>query len=129
MTVLIWPIGFLGNRRRRRELGAPTGSRIMPWAARFVAWDYALMTVVILAGIASLIVDLEAVAFGLPPALMMLVSLHYFTAGLAAMMAGFAVWAWLKGWWTLIGRLHYTLLVVVAAALTWWQSYWNLLMW
>ncbi len=38
-----------------------------------------------------------------------------------------AVAVWWQGWWTLIGRLHYTVITLVAAALVLWQAYLRIL--
>ncbi len=127
LTMLMWPIGFFGNWSRRRKLESSAGTGALPTVARVVAWAYALLTVLILAGIASLIGDLEAVSFGLPPFLMTLLRLLYVTTALATVMAFFAAVAWWKGWWTRVGRLHYTFVTMAAVLLVWWQWYWRLL--
>jgi hypothetical protein len=46
---------------------------------------------------------------------------------MAAGLPIFAVLAWKDGYWSRLGRMHYTLLTAVVLAFTWWLSYWNLL--
>jgi hypothetical protein len=50
---------------------------------------------------------------------------------IAAVMAlgstAFAVLAWKNGYWSLIGRIHYTLVVLALLAFVWWLNNWNLL--
>ncbi|MCP5095178.1 MAG: hypothetical protein GY943_06470, partial [Chloroflexi bacterium] len=36
-------------------------------------------------------------------------------------------WAWVRGWWKLGGRIHYTLVTLSTFALIWWAWYWQLL--
>jgi hypothetical protein len=39
-----------------------------------------------------------------------------------------AIIAWWKGWWSRIGRLHYTLIALAGLAFTWFLAYWSVLM-
>jgi len=128
-SVVIWPVGFLGNRARRRRLETQPGTGIWPSLARLVAWAQAVLSLLALGGIFVLLSDLESVTFGLPAALELLLRVPYLTTALTGAMLLFAVAAWWRGWWTLIGRLHYTLLTVAAALLVVWQASWRLLVW
>ena len=47
--------------------------------------------------------------------------------GLALVPA--AVWAWKDRWFTIGGRLYYSLLAVTAPIVMWWTAHWNLLGW
>ena len=122
-----WPVGFLGNRRRRLELGSP-GEPGLARAGRLLAWTSALLTLVSLGATAAVLSDFESVTFGMPPALNALLTVPYLTSVLAIGVAVFAVLAWVKGWWTLIGRLHYTLIAAAGLALVWWYAYWNVIL-
>ena len=37
--------------------------------------------------------------------------------------------AWIKGYWTLVGRIHYSGVTLPAAALVWFLAFWKLLGW
>ncbi|MGI6207969.1 MAG: serine hydrolase domain-containing protein [Anaerolineae bacterium] len=126
-AVVAWPVGFLGNRRRRLELGSP-GEPGLARAGRLLAWTSALLTLVSLGATAAVLSDFESVTFGMPPALNALLTVPYLTSVLAIGVAVFAVLAWVKGWWTLIGRLHYTLIAAAGLALVWWYAYWNVIL-
>jgi hypothetical protein len=39
----------------------------------------------------------------------------------------FAVLVWKNKYWTVVGRVHYSLVVLAALAFTWFLSYWGLL--
>ena len=65
--------------------------------------------------------------FETPPALNFLLALSYVLAGLALAILVFAVLAWLRRYWSLGGRIFYSLLAVMALLLTWVLLYWNLL--
>jgi hypothetical protein len=48
-------------------------------------------------------------------------------ATLSASVTFMAIVAWRKGWWGLVGRLHYTLVALAALAILWFEVYWKLL--
>lgn len=126
-TLVIWPVGFLGNRDRRRRLGSQAGSGVWPTLARLVAWVQAALSLVALLGIFMLLSDLETVTFGVPPLMETLMKVPYLTTALLGVMLLFTVAVWWKGWWTLIGRLHYTFITLLAGVLVLWQAYWRIL--
>jgi len=61
------------------------------------------------------------------PMLNALLSLSYVLGALALAMLVFTVLAWVRRYWSLSGRIFYTLLAIMALLLTWWLLYWNLL--
>ncbi|NPV09297.1 MAG: beta-lactamase family protein [Anaerolineae bacterium] len=126
-AVVIWPLGFLGNRHRRLYLGQPPGSTGLPRLARILAWTYALLSSLTLIVTAGILSDLESVTFGAPPVLDVLMQVPYLATVLAAGVVVFAIVAWWRRWWTLIGRLHYALIAAAGVALIWWHAYWNVI--
>jgi hypothetical protein len=38
-----------------------------------------------------------------------------------------AVIAWIRGYWSTLGRLYYSLITLAALAFVWWANYWNLI--
>ncbi|MBI5934833.1 MAG: serine hydrolase [Chloroflexi bacterium] len=46
---------------------------------------------------------------------------------LALALPVFTVLAWVKGWWKISTRVHYTLVALAVFAGIWWAHYWNLL--
>jgi len=41
----------------------------------------------------------------------------------------FVVKAWREGYWSVFGRVHFTLITLAAVAFVWFVNYWNLLGW
>jgi hypothetical protein len=37
--------------------------------------------------------------------------------------------AWKQEYWTLVGRIHYTLVTLAGLGFAWWLNYWNLIGW
>jgi hypothetical protein len=54
--------------------------------------------------------------------------LVWVVAALALGVTFQAVIAWWKGWWSLAGRLHYTVIALAGLSVTWFLAYWSLLM-
>jgi|TARA_B100001964_G_C13739385_1_gene382376 hypothetical protein len=55
--------------------------------------------------------------YGMPGDMHLLLWIPTVQAGLAMLLVGFTIQAWRKQYWSLVGRLHYS--VVVLAALAW----------
>jgi hypothetical protein len=73
--------------------------------------------------------DLNEVTFSVPPLVQLSLRL-----GLAAAIGSIAVvvaavLAWPGNYWTLWGKLHYSLVALMAIAMVWFMNYWNLLGW
>ncbi len=49
------------------------------------------------------------------------------TTALTMVMLVAAVIAWIRGYWSTLGRLYYSLITLTALAFVWWASYWNLI--
>jgi hypothetical protein len=56
-----------------------------------------------------------------------LLTLGVIAAASAALLPGFALFAWREGWWTRGSRPAFTLLTVSAVAFAAWRDYWKLL--
>ena len=80
-------------------------------------------------GLFSLVSHLEAIAFGVPVFLKILLVLPLMAALLAIGVLVFTVLAWKRKYWTVYGRVHYTLVFLAALAFFWFLSFWNLLGW
>ena len=129
-ALIVWPIRFFAGRCKR-SLGSqptPRPARLARWAAAL----FGLLWLVVLLGITSIFIDILP-AFGVPrivfetvPLLNILLSLSYGLAGLALAIMVFAVLAWVWRYWSLGGRIFYTLLALFALLLTWSLAYWNL---
>lgn len=102
------------------------------WLAQLAAWSAGLLS---LGSVAFLLLfigtvsNLEAVVFGLPGWFDYLMLVPWAVAVLTAVMLLLTPVVWVRRYWSLPRRLHYTLLLVAGGAFVWWLSYWNLLVW
>jgi Mn2+/Fe2+ NRAMP family transporter len=65
--------------------------------------------------------------FGLSAGLKAALVIPIITTVLVVAVVVLAVVAWVKGFWRVRGRVHYTLVAAAAAAFVLWLNYWNLL--
>ena len=65
--------------------------------------------------------------YGIPPFFIALPVILLIASGLAVVSVIFTVLAWKNRYWGLLGRVHYTLVTLVALAFVWWLNNWNLL--
>ena len=129
-ALIAWPIGFFIGRRKR-----PATARSTPLPARLARWAaaiFGLLWLTVLLGITSLFIDIlpgfgvPRIIFENPPLLSFLLALSYVLVGLALAILVFAVLAWVRRYWSLGGRIFYSLLALLALLLTWALVYWNL---
>jgi CubicO group peptidase (beta-lactamase class C family) len=121
LSLLIWAVGALVRKRRGRP--KPTG-----WA-RGALWLAIAVAVALVSGTAAFFAAVSDadVAFGPTPALYL--ATGFITVGSIASLAliPVAVGSWINGWFTIGGRILYTLLALTAPYLLWWAVTWNLL--
>lgn len=116
-----WPI--IAFRRRRRLQPTPEANPL----ARFLGWLACLSFVLFAVLLVVALADPMEVAFGLPPLMKQALYLPLFGAVLTAAMFAFAIAAWRGHYWTITGRIHYTLVAIAAVAFLGILHYWNLL--
>ncbi len=112
-----WPL------RRRWWSGETSVARL----ARVATWTASALFLVFLVSLAVVLRDPMEIAFGVPPLLQAVLVIGL--AGTALTLVGpfLAVRSWLRGDWSLGGRVHYSLVVVAGAAFVWFLDHWNLL--
>lgn len=120
-AIFIWPVGwFLGRRRQR-----PRDS-FLARLTRLCAWCLSLLNVVFVVAVMRFF-DPVGVLYGLSAGLKAALVIPIVTTVLAVAVVVLAVVAWVKGFWRVPGRVHYTLVALAAAAFVLWLNYWNLL--
>jgi hypothetical protein len=120
-AIFIWPVGwFLGRRRQRPR--DPLLARL----ARLGAWCLSLLNVVFVVALMRFF-DPVGVLFALSAGLKAALVLPIVTTVLAVAVVVLAVVAWVKRFWRVPGRVHYTLVAAAAVAFVLWLNYWNLL--
>jgi hypothetical protein len=124
VTLIAWPIGAWINSRRGKRAGA---SSVLSRPARWVAAAICVLHTLFIIGIALVTANPFELVYGIPALLHVSLALALLAVVMTAGLLIFAVLAWKDGYWSLLGRMHYTLLTVIVLAFTWWLSYWNLL--
>jgi CubicO group peptidase (beta-lactamase class C family) len=128
-AVLGWAYAFIG-RLIRREKNSNVKAALF---ARLCAAFCALVLLVLFFGLMGIVSDIDP-AFGVPRlffqdsgAMASLLSLTYLAVLATTGMLIFTVLAWLKGFWTLSARIHYSVLTLNALGIIWIMYYMNLL--
>jgi CubicO group peptidase (beta-lactamase class C family) len=120
LSVLIWaPIGLW--IARRFHTSQPTPARLAAWAAGLLS----VFSLGFLIGFSMLFSNPETI-LGLPAWAQLLFLAPWVIAGLAIAMVVCTVAAWARGYWSLPGRIHYTLVTLAALTFVTWLAYWNL---
>jgi CubicO group peptidase (beta-lactamase class C family) len=124
-----WAYASVGRLVRREKSGAARAALL----ARLCAVFFTLVLLILLFGLMGIVSDIDP-AFGVPRlffqdsgAMASLLSLAYLAVLATAGMLVFAFLAWLKGFWTLGARIHYSVLTLSALGIIWIMFYMNLL--
>ena len=112
-VLTVWPIIFVVSRRRR----VPSSTNRLAGPARVIA-AAALLTIV---GFISWVLPGEDTGvvvrnFGYHPSIRLWFIIPYLIAPIAVLVLYLAYRAWRERWWSLLGRVHYSL---VALSLVW----------
>lgn len=98
-------------------------------AARWLAALVSILHLTFLGGLLIVLSDPTVVVFGVPSELKFLLLLPLIAAALTLILMIVALLAWKGGYWSFLGRLHYSLVTLCALLLIWQYNYWNLLGW
>jgi CubicO group peptidase (beta-lactamase class C family) len=128
-ATLGWGYASIGRLIRREKSGAPRTALF----ARLCAVFCGLFILFLVTGLMGIISDIDP-AFGVPRvffqgtgAMSSLLMLPYLVALATVGMLAFTILAWLKRFWTLGARIHYTVLTLSALGVIWILYYTNLL--
>ena len=130
-TLLGWIISYILHKFRKKKRSSSLFSKI----ARFLMILFSLFTVVFFSGLISIFTNINP-AYGVPdiffgiynPVIFnLLLFLPYLMVVLTAVMMVFTVIGWGKKYWTVLGRLHYSVFTVLALGLMWVMFYTNFL--
>lgn len=126
-TTLAWGLSFLSGLRKREP--RPLLARL----ARLVGVSFGLVFVAFLIGFMAIFMDVDPafgvphIFFGRPPDMAFVMTLARIAAGLGAALLLFCALAWVKRYWSVAGRVHYSLLALTGVVLVWVLVYWNFL--
>jgi CubicO group peptidase (beta-lactamase class C family) len=121
VSLVVWPVGALIRKRRGRP--APRGwARGALWLAVGVALTVTLATVALFLGLSD-----TDVVYGATPTIYTATAMITIASTVGLLLVPAAAGAWWKHWFTIGGRLYYSLLALAVPVLLWWALYWNLL--
>jgi CubicO group peptidase (beta-lactamase class C family) len=120
-----WPlIAFLQRRKQALQDAVPAASH----ASRLVAALGCGLIVVFITVLGLILMgNTSGFAFGVPPGIYFLMVLPIVATGVAVAVMICVVLAWKNGYWSVWGRLHFTLVALALAEFLWFANTWNLL--
>jgi len=130
LTLVGWSVASGLRSIRRRRSPQPRAARVARWTAAVFAGSVllSLLGVVLIAGSVDPILGQPLAAFGVEPAwspVLYVPEVLLIVTGIA--LTPLAVLAWSRRFWSVLARLHYTLLALLALVLMATLTYWNLL--
>jgi len=124
LSVLAWPVGSLIRRLRKR----PAEPSKLALQARYLAGLVSALNLVFVVGLVVRLGQvLSGVFYGTPAYFVALLVVPLLTAILTVGLVVFTVLAWRDDYWSVLGRLHYSLVTLAALVFIWFANYWNLL--
>ncbi len=129
MAFVNWPVGLLINKLRGRRssiVWSEAAARL--WAA-FVSGLLALFVFRAIGVLYAIdtIGGLPNFVWGVTDEMIAALNAIYLPALMALTLPFVTIWAWVRGWWKVNGRIHYTLVTLATLVLIWWAWYWQLL--
>lgn len=122
-AALGWPLGVLKSRLCREE-----GERKkFPKFPRLIAGLMSALHLVFLIGMIAVLSNFMELMFGVPPMLKTLSILTLIAVILTVGVFLSLLLVWSRDYWTICGRVHYTLVFLAGCLFIWFLSYWHLL--
>jgi len=122
--IVFLPLRFFIDRRKKNK--EKVKSKWALWGRR-LSGGFSLLYILFFAGFLVGSSNQQDFAFGVPLFFIGVLSIALAASVLAILSVAFALLAWKRHYWSLIGRLHYTLLTFAALAFIWFLYNWNLL--
>jgi CubicO group peptidase (beta-lactamase class C family) len=119
--LIVWPIGGLLRRVRKHPSSGTGASKWARWLAGIASGLNLIFMAVLLFTFG------EDLVFGMSPIILGLLTVPIITSLLAVVLLGATVLAWIKGYWSIIGRAYYSLITLAALVFVAFANYWNLL--
>ena len=123
LSTLGWPASALSKLVCRHKKEIPGA----PGLVRVIAGGMSVLYIIFLIGIFSAVSDPLEFMFGVPSALKVLLTLPILSALLTIGALFFVYVGWKNKYWTVCGRVHYTLVVLASLFFLCFLAYWNLL--
>jgi CubicO group peptidase (beta-lactamase class C family) len=123
LALVIWPVGYFVNRRR---------GNTQPRLANVARWLSAAMIVLnllFLVGLVTVLLSPLTIMVGNVAPQRVILAVGSLAALLALGTLIFVGLAWKQRYWSVWGRIYYTLVTLAGLAFAWWLNYWNLIGW
>jgi CubicO group peptidase (beta-lactamase class C family) len=127
-TVLIWPLLFLFRRTHGIPEPATGPARIARWtagSAALILLGFVFVVVPAIVGDQTLVLSYYTEQ-AVPLSITLGMTVPVIAAILTLVTAAFAILAWKERYWTVINRVHYTVVTIALVAMLWWVNFWNL---
>jgi len=123
-SCIIWPIMHRIRRNRKEAADDRQPSRI----PRLLAISTVTLNLIYIAGFTlSMFLLIDELVYGVPPVITALLVIPIVTTVLTVALLLFTLPVWKYKYWSLIERLHYSLVVLTCIAFVIWLHNWNLL--
>jgi len=121
-ALIAWPISWLLRRRKHR---VPDRTQAV---ARWIAAIAILLDIGLVIGFLLLLTTAyNDIAYGVPPVLLIVLTLPILAVLFTIGAISFTVLAWIRRFWSLPSRIHYIFVTIALVAFLWFLNYWNLL--
>lgn len=121
-AALGWPLGAISRRLCRKNQERKKFPSFPKWIAGLMSWFF----LIFIFGMVNVLSDYMELMFGVPPMLKSLSVLTMIAVILTVGMLLSLLLVWGKRYWTVYGRIHYTLVFFASCAFIWFLSYWRL---
>ena len=123
ISTVFWPLGTLRRKIcRRNPVYSPA-----PKYARGIAGLMSGLFILFLVGFVAVMSDYEKFLFGIPLLLKILLILPLIAAVCTLGVLFFMISAWIRHYWDICSRIHYTFVFIAAFVFFWFLNCWNLL--
>lgn len=121
-AALGWPLGAISRRISYEDQDRKKFPAFPKWIAGIMSWLF----LIFIFGMVGVMSNYMELLFGVPPMLKTLLLLTMiaviFTVGVLLSL----ILIWERKFWTVYGRIHYTVLFLAACAFIWFLNYWHL---
>lgn len=121
-AALAWPLGAISRRLCSRDRDKKKYPSFPKWIAGLMSWLF----LIFIFGLAGVMSDYMELMFGVPPMLKTLSVLTMIAVLLAVGVFLSLFFVWRKGYWTICGRIYYTMIFMASCAFIWFLNYWHL---
>lgn len=119
--------GFISLFRKHHERSQPSFSKVARWLSFCISVIFLFALVVFTAIYLDKNGFAMAIGFGQVSTINIILIAWLIASVLVLGLISFTVIMWLKHYWGIASRIHYTLVTVAAIAFIWFLNYWNLL--